>query len=148
MAVVPVTIAWAPFAISTFIAFVIGSLWYGALFGKVWKRSLGRTKEQQAECERQMTKEMIMMIMGHSLLSIAVRLYVAIHLLTFVSDGKPFTVPDALVGMGWSWLGYVALPTMNHAMWESQKMLRWLINYGYDLVNMLVTVTIYTMLTF
>jgi len=145
---VPVTIAWVPFAISTFIGFVVGSLWYGALFGEVWKRSLGRTKEQQAECERQMTKEVILMIMAHALLSIAVRLYVAIHVLTFVSDGKPFTVPDAIRGMGWNWLGFVALPSMNHAMFEGNKMILWVINSGYDLVNTLLTVCAYVVLAF
>jgi len=143
-----VTVAWAPFAIATFIGFVVGSLWYGAFFGKLWKRSLGRTPQQQAECEKQMTKEVIMMIMAHSFLSIGLRLYVAIHLCTFVADGKPFTVMDSVRGMGWTWLGFVAMPTMNHSMWEGSKMILWAIDYGYDLVNTMVTIIAYVVLAF
>ena len=120
---------WAVVGGAVFL-FVMGMIWYGPLFGKVWGRIMGAehmSKEEMAKMQKQMMP-----------------MYVAQVLLGFVTSYVLYTFVK-MSGMGmevafWIWLGF-SMPMAAGAMWDTKKgyaMKKFLITSGYQLVTLLV----------
>jgi hypothetical protein len=126
---------WAVIGGAIFL-FVMGMIWYGPLFGKTWGRLMGAehiSKEEMAKLQ----KEMMPMYAVQVLLGL-VTSYV---MYTFVH------MSGLGVAMGfWIWLGF-AMPMAAGAMWDSKKgdkMTKFLIIAGYQLITLLVLAWAYT----
>jgi hypothetical protein len=117
--------------------FIMGMLWYGPIFGKVWMKIMGvenMSKEEIAKAQKEMMP-----------------MYITQVLLGFVTSYVLYIFVK-MSGMGimmgfWVWLGF-AMPMAAGAMWDTKKgmaMKKFLIVAGYQLVTLLVLGWAFTM---
>lgn len=115
--------------VSTVVSIIIGSIWYGPLFGKKFMEASGMNKwtpEQQAA----MKKKMMLSYAGQMVASFVMFFTVAGILTGF---GKA-TAFDGMVGAFFIWLGIVVPVKVGDVMWGGNKTMFWLV-----VGNMLVT---------
>ena len=115
-------------------AMVIGTLWYGPVFGKAWMTMTGLTKEGMKSMK--MTPAVAMV--GGAITSFLVA-YVLAHGIAF---GNAYMgtagVDGALMGSFWYWLGFAVPLTAGSFLWEGKSPKLWALNAGYYLVTLLV----------
>jgi Protein of unknown function (DUF1761) len=110
------------------LSMVLGSVWYGPLFGKKWMEITGATECDAAE-RKQMQKE-------------ALPLYIAQFLLTLFQVWAfarlVGSTPDSLLHALWIWVAFVMPTVAGSAMWNNDKnnvkWARFLIQSGYQLL--------------
>ncbi len=112
---------------------VLGSLWFGPVFGKVWMESSGIKKPDviTPEIKKQMTVSYILMFAGS-----LVTAFVLTNVITFA--GVYFKTGGAMNGiMGgiWTWVGFVAPVTMGVVLWDGKSWKSWAVTYLYYLVS-------------
>ncbi len=120
---------WAVIGGAVFL-FVMGMIWYGPLFGKVWTKIMGAENISKEEMAK-MQKQMMPMYAIQVLLGL-VTSYVLYHFVKLLGDGTTAAF--------WIWLGF-AMPMAAGAMWDTQegmKMKKFLVVAGYQLVTLLV----------
>jgi hypothetical protein len=107
---------------------VIGTLWYGPLFGKPWLKWSGIS-------EMKMTAvNLIILFVGAFLMA-----YVLDHALIFGNAYmKTGGVSGGLMVAFWNWLGFIAVVTVGTVLWEKKPWALWLLNNGYWLVSLMV----------
>ena len=104
------------------VSMIIGSLWYGPLFGKVWMRLSGVTMESIDKAKaRSMGKTYLLAFIGS--------LVTACVLSRFISSG--ISVVFLL------WLGFIAPIYLASVLWEGKPWKLWLLNNAYYLVTLL-----------
>jgi hypothetical protein len=127
---------WAVIGGAIFL-FVMGMIWYGPLFGKLWTKIVGAEHMSREEMAAMQKKMMPMYA-----LQVALGLVTSYVLYTFVH------MSGLGVMMGfWVWLGF-AMPMAAGAMWDTQdgrKMNKFLVVAGYQLVTLVVLAWAYTM---
>ena len=120
-----VQINWFSVWLATFVGlFLLGGLWYGPLFGKVWMKAFGFTKEDLKQ--RNMLK-----IFG---LAILLALIAAINLAMFIGADAGLVagmMAGFFAGFGWvaAFLGILYL-------FEQRPLKAFLINAGYSVLAM------------
>lgn len=114
---------------------VIGSLWFGALFGKQWIKLMGWTKQDmEAATAKGMGKSYALAALGSLLMS-----YVLAHSLVFASDYMGVsTLSAGLTSAFWMWLGFIVPVTMSDVIWGNKSWKLWYLNVSYYLVSLLV----------
>jgi hypothetical protein len=111
---------------------VIGSLWYGPLFGKTFMRAMGMEQwspERQAAEKKKMGK-----LYAMQLVASLVMFYV---LSLFIDSTATFSLSGGVVIAFWAWLGFVVPVQLGQAIWGGSMTLFW-IGAG----NMLVTLVV------
>ncbi|KHO46407.1 MAG: hypothetical protein QS98_C0003G0015 [archaeon GW2011_AR3] len=110
---------------------VIGSIWYGPLFGSAWTKDAGLTPKQlKKNKQKGMAKSYIMAFIG--------ALVMAYMLSLFIYYTRASTV---LLGMQiafWAWLGFIATVLMGMVLWEGKPLRLFMINAFHYLIVMLV----------
>lgn len=127
------TVNMWPVLVSAIASMVIGSIWYGPLFGKKYMDLMGfnsMSPEQQAA----MKSNMVWSYIGQFIASI-VTFYV---LAGFIQ----YTATKMTAGMGaaiafWPWLGFVFASKFGESLWGGKKTLFWL-SAGSSLIIFLV----------
>lgn len=113
---------------------VLGALWYGPLFGKLWIKLSGVGQEQIDRSKATgMGKLYGMAFVGSLVMS-----YVLAHALVFA--GAYLNVQGISAGLTagfWSWLGFVAPVTMGSVLWEGKPWKLWALNNSYQLLSLL-----------
>jgi hypothetical protein len=109
---------------------VVGYLWYGPLFGKMWKGLMGLTDESM--------KSMSMKpwtAMAWGLVSALVMSYVLTYFMAMagVSD-----VMGAITMAFWVWLGFLATQSLGSYLWEGRPFQLFVLNAANQLVGLLV----------
>jgi len=114
---------------------IIGSLWYGPIFGKIWMQLAGITPEQkEAAKARGMAKIFIIAFVGSLVMS-----NVLAHSLVFASAYYKIGGMQAGLMTGfWNWLGFVAPVILGSVLWEGKPWKLWVLNNGYYLIALLV----------
>lgn len=118
--------------VSAIASMVIGSFWYGPLFGKMFMQAMGMDKMTPEQME-QMKKGMGM----------TYALQFAASLVTFyvlaMLTGKvgALGVQGGMLTAFWTWLGFVMPVKLGDALWGGKMKLFW-IGSSYMLVNLLV----------
>ncbi len=113
---------------------VLGSLWYGPLFGKQWMRLAGIQKPESMTpaIKKSMIQSYVIMAVGS--------LFMAFVLAHFLFYASAFTrmvgIEAGLQGSLWVWLGFVAPVTIGSVLWESKPWKYWFITAGYYLVSL------------
>ncbi len=123
--------------VSAVVAFVLGMLWFGPLFGKVWTKELGFTmpsKEEMKKMQGAMMKSYALVFLGAIVMA-----FVLAHNVLFGSaylsmDG----IASGLQAGFWNWLGFVAVPLMGSVLWEGRSWKFYGITAGYYLVDLLI----------
>lgn len=109
---------------------VIGFIWYGPLFGKMWMKLSGITKEKIEEGKKNMPVTYGTMFVGSLIMA-----YVLAHFTYFAGAT---TVAQGMQAGFWAWLGFVATVGLSSILFEGKPMNLYFINVGYQLANLLV----------
>jgi hypothetical protein len=117
---------------------VIGSLWYGPLFGKTWLKEMGMPPDAKPH-PKVFARAMILMVIGSFLTA-----YVLAH---DIAVWRPSTwkvgadAPDALYGFFagfFIWVGYYVPVLLSGVAWENKSWKLFGINVAYHLVALQV----------
>lgn len=117
------------------ISMIVGSIWYGPLFGKKWMEICGVSAIDE-EKRKQMQKEAMPLYIIQFILSL-LQIYILLNLVSWFG-GFAKTVWVAF----FMWLGFVMPTIAGSAMWNNNpkkvKWARFLIQSGYQLVMFLI----------
>ncbi|PJZ48262.1 DUF1761 domain-containing protein [Leptospira saintgironsiae] len=114
---------------------VIGFLWFGPIFGKVWAKEMGLDNKEPDN--KAMIKSLVIMIIGSFLTA-----YVLAHSL-FVWKPSSWNLPGD--GPAWmygayaafyTWLGFYIPMLLGSVAWESKSWRLFFINAGYNLASL------------
>jgi hypothetical protein len=111
------------------LSMIIGSVWYGPLFGKLFMKAMGFEHQTEAQ-KKQMQKGMMWSYAGQFVASL-VMFYV---LARFMNATGQITVAGAMVVAFWAWLGFIVPLSFGNALWGGKMTLFWL-----NIANMFVT---------
>ena len=120
---------------ATISSMIIGYLWYGPLFGKVWTK-LSSAKEKKNDEKRKMYALQFIgsLFMAFVLAKMVVSVISMIEL--------QYVVPQQLlVGLTvafWAWAGFVAPVTLGTVLWDKKPWMLWVLNNAYYLVTFCV----------
>ncbi len=118
---------------------VLGSLWYGPLFGAPWMKMIGLTQADMEAAKKKgfvgsgMAKSYGLMVLGS--LVMAYVLAVAIGL---AGAG----LPNALRVSFLAWAGFLAPAHLGSVLWEGKSWKLWALNSGYHLAYLLCSAAI------
>ena len=118
---------------------VLGFVWYGPLFGKIWAQLMGFDKKKMDDMKKKGmgTKTWILMVIGT-----LVTTFVLAH---FVKYLNAVTAVDALELGFWTWIGFFAPVQLGMVLWEGKPWKLYFILVAYHLVNLLVMASILTL---
>lgn len=107
---------------------VIGFLWFGPVFGKVWIKLMGWGPEVIEEAKKKggMGKSYVLALVGA-----VVTAYVLAH---FLQIALVFDVAGALMLVFWLWLGFIATVLLSSVLWEGRSWKLYFFNLAYYLV--------------
>lgn len=124
---------------------VIGSLWYGPLFGRIWMEGMGWPVNDKAAMDKMMEegKKKMPLLYGTQFVLSLVMAFVFAHVLWafYVSpvDGTGMTwFMSGLNGGFWMWLGFVLPLIYGTSLWGGKKFKYVAVELGYWLVLLLV----------
>lgn len=109
---------------------VVGFVWYGPLFGKMWMKESGVTQAKIDAGKKEMPKTYGMMFVGS--------LITAYVLSVFIGLAGAADYMSAATVAFWAWLGFVATVMLGSVLFEGRSWNYFGINAGYNLVNMVV----------
>jgi hypothetical protein len=116
--------------VSAILAFAVGALWYGPLFGKQWRQLMG-------------VPEGSMGVPGTTFVKSMSGGFIATLVLTFVLANifqmmGVTTVSLALTIAFWIWLGFIATVMLNSVWYEGRSLQLYLINVSHYLIAILL----------
>jgi hypothetical protein len=95
-------------------AVVLGSLWYGPIFGKVWMKEMGFPEGHAMKGSGSMARSYGLMALGSIVMA-----FVLAHSIAFARlAGEMSNINAGLQGGFWNWLGFVAPVTLGVVLWE------------------------------
>lgn len=132
-----VSVNYASVFVSAILAMIVGFLWYGPFFGKIWMKELGMSKDKWNSKEfrpSDMNKIYALQFFGSLLMA-----FVLSHALIFASTYlNTKGVSAGLQTAFWNWLGFIAPVSLGSVLWEGKSWKLWLINNS----NYLVTLSV------
>jgi hypothetical protein len=118
--------------VSAIASMVIGSVWYGPLFGKMFMKEMGMD-QWSAEKQAAMKKDMMLTYLWQFIASL-VMFYVLGRLMFEVNH---LSVVGGLKTSFLAWLGFVVPLALGNALWGGKMKLFWL-----SIGNMLITLLV------
>jgi hypothetical protein len=115
---------------AAFASHVLGFIWYGPLFGKLWMQLSNISNE---DMERAKVKGMWKIYLQSFIGS----LVMAFVLNIFIGDIGIGVGIGLVVGF-LAWLGLVAPVTLGGVLWEGRSYLLWLLSNSYYLISLLI----------
>jgi len=119
--------------VSAVASMVIGSIWFGPLFGKMYISLMGMDKKSPEE-QAQMKKGMMLTYVWQFIASL-VMFYV---LARFVGGLGQLSVMGGVMVALWVWIGFVVPMKLGDALWGGKMQLFW-IGIGNSLVTLAVS---------
>jgi hypothetical protein len=122
-----VNIHWLAVIVAAIMNMIVGSIWYSKSgFGKEWAHLTGRKLDDMSGGG-----------MGYAVATIGalIQAWILAH---FVAYAGSTTFWKGLVTGFWLWLGFVAVVTAVHLVFEGRSWALWKINAGYFLVVLLI----------
>ena len=114
---------------------VVGFLWYGPLFGKMWMGLMNFDKKKMNEAKKKgMGKTYVLAFLTSLIMS-----YVLAHFVNYV---QATTIVDGVVLGFWLWIGFFATTQLGMVLWEGKPTKLYLINTLHNLVALAVMGTI------
>lgn len=125
-----VSVNYLAVVVAALLSMVLGSLWYGPLFGKPWMKMMGLNKEKLSK----MSSSEMGKLYGIQFIGSLVMAYVLTHSIAFASEYLGISGVNAGIQGGfYNWLGFVAPVTLTTVLWEGKPWKLWLLNNGYYL---------------
>ena len=98
------------------IPMVVGSIWYGPLFGKMWMKMIGKTEEELRESMSPIKMYVVTFVFA------LVMAYVLAHVLQAFADAYAVTgLVAGLQGAFWMWLGFLLTTSYQAVAFEDKK---------------------------
>ena len=118
--------------VAGFIPMLLGSIWYGPLFGKKWMDLIGKTEEDLKADFNPMKSY------GVTFVFALVMAYVLAHVLNSFGDAYGQTGAFAGIEAGFGlWLGFVLTVSWQQVAFSGQKLMLWVLNVLYNLVALI-----------
>ena len=120
--------------VTAIVAMVIGSLWYGPLFGKLWIKLMGFSDKQVKEMQKQKKKMMwsyLGMFVG-SLLTAYVLSY-------FIGLTGVWTASVGITLALWAWLGFFLPLNAGMMFWDNKSPKLFFLVTAYWLLTLVIT---------
>jgi mannitol-specific phosphotransferase system IIBC component len=111
---------------------IIGSLWYGPLFGKTWMKLQGFTKQDIEKGKK-------MNMAPYYLVAFVASLITAYILEWLMNALKVSSIKGALLLVFLIWLGFYATTLSGSIIWEGKPAKLYILNVSYWLVSLLVS---------
>ena len=131
MAFPTVDVNWFAVLGAGVISMIIGSIWYGPLFGKKWMKLTGFTKKDAAKAKKKGMGKIFLIGFIASL----VTAYVLVHILVLAGAN---TFGEGVKTGFWIWLGFFAPVMLGMVLWEGKPVNLYILNVLYWLVNLAV----------
>ena len=112
--------------VAAVVSMVVGSLWYGPVFGKMWKGLMGFTDESMKSMKMSMMQAMV-----GGFITALVMAYV---LARFAIISGAMGVMGAFNLAFWIWLGFTATVAAGGFLWEGKPFKLFLLNAAEQLV--------------
>ena len=114
------------------IPMIIGSIWYGPVFGRLWMNLVGKTEEEIRESMRPIKMYVVTFIMS------LIMAFVLAHVLEALADAYAVTGLSAGIQVAfWMWLGFVLTVGYQAVAFEDKKLRLFGLNMAYNLISML-----------
>jgi hypothetical protein len=124
--------------IAAVVAFAVGALWHGPLFGKTWMKLAGVTMKTMKKAKLTPAQSM-----GMGFVSLLVVAYVLnMFLLLLGAD----TAKEAIIAAAILWLGFVAPIVFGGYIWENKSFKLTVFNGVYRLVELAVLAVVLALL--
>src|SRR3989344_3042591 len=133
-----VSINWLAVLIAAVVNMIVGSLWYGPIFGRAWKRMMGLTDESMKSMRLS-----AMQAMAGGFITAIVMAYVLAH---FVAVNGVADMSGALELAFWIWLGFMATVTAGSFLWENKPFKLFVLNAAEQLVALVLMAMVMVMM--
>jgi len=118
--------------IAAIVNYVIATIWYAVLFGKVWKKLTGIKDMKPSGMNK------VLAFIGSLVLS-----FVLYHSIVFGNAYfKMSGISGGLMGGFFGWLGYIAPVTLSTKLYEKKPWGLWLLDNAFWFISLLVMGTI------
>ena len=120
--------------------FVLGFVWYAALFAKAWGREMGYDPNMRPD-KQTMLKGMALMLIGNFLFAWVLAFYLAgWQYIPGAKEMRPLvTGVNSAISV---WIGFYVPVHLSRIVWEKQSWKLFFINSGYHLVATVVVAVI------
>ena len=120
--------------------FVIGFVWYAALFAKIWGREMGYDPNMRPD-KKTMLKGMALMLIGNFLFAWVLAFYLAgWQYIPGAKEMRPLvTGVNSAISV---WIGFYVPVHLSRIVWEKHSWTLFFINSGYHLVATVVVAVI------
>ena len=118
---------------------VVGSIWYGPLFGKMWMKLAGLSKK-----DIEGSKDKMPMMYGTSFVASLVTAYILAMLVNFLNV---VTVVGGVKLGFFVWLGFAGATSLPHYLFSGWSLKLFKINTGYTLASLVVMGAIIAMMS-
>lgn len=129
------TIHYGAIILAALVNFVIGFLFHGPLFGKVWMK-LAKITPTGKEKFKDMIPQMLK--------NFGVNLVYAFVLSFFIPMGVPFII--ALITVVFIWLGFIVTSSSMDVIWMGKSWKLWLFEAGCSLVSLVAMTLVFVFL--
>jgi hypothetical protein len=111
---------------------IVGGLWYGPLFGKIWQRESGITDEMMAGAKTKGVAKSYIFMFIFALIST----YILAH---FIAIQEVTSIAGALSLALWAWLGFQVPIHIGSVLWDMKSMKLFMINALYSIVTLMIS---------
>jgi hypothetical protein len=126
-------------ALATFAFFFLGFLWYTPLFGKVWAKEMGFSRDMEVS-KTFMIRSLLLNLLGNFLL-----VYVLSHNI-FAWDARSWghetnfvgQLQAAIMSAGFTWLGFFLPQDLSAVTWQMKSWTLFFINTSYHLLGLII----------
>jgi len=116
-------------------SYILGWIWFGPLFGKLWMRLEGITEMKPS------FKDMEVTITGGIIGSLLMS-FVLAHLILFAMAYSAFMhydgILEGLLTGFWTWLGFIAPVTVGSVLYNKKPWSLWLLGNAYWLISLII----------
>jgi hypothetical protein len=130
----------AAILVAVAVNFVIGFVWYAALFAKMWGREMGYDPNMRPD-RKTMLKGMALMLIGNFLFAWVLAFYLAgWQYIPGAKEARPLvTGVNSAISV---WIGFYVPVHLSRVVWEKHSWTLFFINSGYHLVATAVVAVI------
>lgn len=122
------------------INFILGFIWYTALFSKAWTKEMGYDPNMRPD-KKAMLKGMALMVIGNFLFAWVLAFYLAGW--QYIPDAKEVSPMTIGINSAISvWVGFFVPVHLSRVVWEKQSWKLFFINSGYHIVATIIVALI------
>ncbi|MDP3742402.1 MAG: DUF1761 domain-containing protein [Candidatus Micrarchaeota archaeon] len=118
---------------------IIGFLWYGPLFGKIWMDLSGFKKEDMGKMKTSAQTGYVVQFIASIVMAFVLAILIP-ETRGIILESSRFWNALGIAFIGW--LGFIATTTLGSVLWEGKPVKLYLLNNAYHLVSLLVMAAI------